>query len=426
MGKIVKYCGSCDESFAEKFGFCPTCGASLQPFEMNPVAVAPVVETAPPTPAFIEEAPPEPVAAQVFSMPERVVEAEPLVVEKIVEPIAETQPVIQAPVYVQTTPVDVDRKAAASLAPADTFSGYDGFHVTVVEDTGVRKRASLLAGTFAVMVVTLLGGVVYNIFSKDLGIGSIDDGMFNAVLLDDPYSMEVEEQKKKNDKDGGGGGGGGKEEETPASQGERPPMLRQPEFIPSAHSVKLTNPDIKIQPAIQGPIDETTKTDQNYGVTNGQYNTVSDGPGTGGGIGTGRGTGVGSGNGTGAGSGNGSGLGSGNGNGIGDGDGDGIGDRRPPEVVKPVGVTQALRIISKPKATYTDAARQNAVQGNVTLRITFNANGSIGSITPVSGLGYGLTEQAIAAARRIQFEPAKVNGVPQTVSKTFQYGFTIY
>ncbi len=422
MGKIVKYCGSCDESFAEKFGFCPTCGASLQPFEMNPVAVEPVVEAAPPAPAFIGEAAPEPVTQQIAATPEPVAE----VVEEVIEPVAETQPVIAAaaPVYVQSAPVDVDRKPAVFNVPVDTYSRDDGFHVTVVEDKGAGKRASLLVATMAVMVVTLLSGLVYNIFSKDLGIGSIDDGMFNALLLDDPYTMEVEEQKKKDDKNAGGGGGGGKEEETPPSAGERPPMLRQPQFVPSAHSVRLTDPDIRIDQAIQGPKDETTRTDQNYGVTNGQYNTVSDGPGTGGGIGTGRGLGVGSGNGTGAGSGNGSGLGDGNGNGIGDGDGDGVGGRKPPPVA--VGVTQALRIISKPKATYTDQARQNQIQGNVTLRITFLANGSIGSITPVSGLGYGLTEQAIAAARRIQFEPAKVNGVAQTVSKTFQYGFTIY
>ncbi|MBK7934280.1 MAG: TonB family protein [Acidobacteria bacterium] len=429
MGKIVKYCSSCDESFAEKFGFCPTCGASLQPFEMNPVAVEPVVEKAPPAPEFIEEAAPEPVTAQVFSMPEPVVEAAPEVIEEIDEPTVETQPAITAaaPVFVQTTPVDIDRKPVASSAPVDTFSGYDGFHVTVVEDTGAGKRMSLLAGTLVVMVFMLMSGLVYNIFSKDLGIGSIDEGVFNAVLLDDPDSMTIEEEeKKKNDKDGGGGGGGGKDEETPASQGVRPPMLRQPQFIPTAHAERLTDPDIRIQRAIQGPVDETTMDpNQRYGIDTSKYNTISDGPGTGGGIGTGRGTGVGSGNGTGAGSGNGSGLGGGNGNGIGDGDGDGTGGtRRPPPVA--VGVTQALRIISKPKATYTDAARQNQVQGNVTLRITFNANGSIGSITPVSGLGYGLTEQAIAAARRIQFEPAKVNGVPQTVSKTFQYGFTIY
>ena len=37
MGKIVKYCSSCDEGFAERFQFCPNCGAGMEAFEMNPV-----------------------------------------------------------------------------------------------------------------------------------------------------------------------------------------------------------------------------------------------------------------------------------------------------------------------------------------------------------------------------------------------------
>ncbi len=37
MGKIVKFCNACEESFAEKFGFCPICGETLRAFEMNPI-----------------------------------------------------------------------------------------------------------------------------------------------------------------------------------------------------------------------------------------------------------------------------------------------------------------------------------------------------------------------------------------------------
>ncbi len=37
MGKIVKHCAACEESFAEKFGFCPNCGGVLKAFEMNPI-----------------------------------------------------------------------------------------------------------------------------------------------------------------------------------------------------------------------------------------------------------------------------------------------------------------------------------------------------------------------------------------------------
>lgn len=88
--------------------------------------------------------------------------------------------------------------------------------------------------------------------------------------------------------------------------------------------------------------------------------------------------------------------------------------------------TEPLRITSKPRANYTDAARHNQVQGTVTLRVVFTASGQIGSVSPVNTLPCGLTEQAIAAAKEIQFEPAKKNGVPQTVAKLVQYSFTIY
>ena len=40
MGKIVKYCSACDADWAEKFGFCPTCGSTLQAFELKPIEEA--------------------------------------------------------------------------------------------------------------------------------------------------------------------------------------------------------------------------------------------------------------------------------------------------------------------------------------------------------------------------------------------------
>src|SRR5688500_17815290 len=61
MGKIVKFCNSCDEGFAEKFGFCPNCGQTLQKFEMNPV----VTETAQAEPEIVAAPAVEPVAARV-------------------------------------------------------------------------------------------------------------------------------------------------------------------------------------------------------------------------------------------------------------------------------------------------------------------------------------------------------------------------
>ncbi|MER3430211.1 MAG: hypothetical protein C4324_04050, partial [Blastocatellia bacterium] len=70
--------------------------------------------------------------------------------------------------------------------------------------------------------------------------------------------------------------------------------------------------------------------------------------------------------------------------------------------------------------------RTNNIQGSVTLRVTFLANGTIGPISVIKGLPYGLTEQAIAAAREIKFEPEMVNGVPRTTTRPVTYNFTIY
>jgi TonB family protein len=90
------------------------------------------------------------------------------------------------------------------------------------------------------------------------------------------------------------------------------------------------------------------------------------------------------------------------------------------------GPSSPYMITFQPKARYTDDARTNNVQGAVRLKITLLASGRVGSIIPVTELPYGLTEQAIAAARQIRFEPKTVNGVPVSVVITREYTFTIY
>ena len=85
-----------------------------------------------------------------------------------------------------------------------------------------------------------------------------------------------------------------------------------------------------------------------------------------------------------------------------------------------------LKILAKPRATYTELARQNETEGTVRLKVTLLASGDIGSITAITELPNGLTEQAIAAARQIQFEPTRVNGVPVSKVVTIDYSFEIY
>ncbi|MBK9154304.1 MAG: TonB family protein [Chloracidobacterium sp.] len=88
--------------------------------------------------------------------------------------------------------------------------------------------------------------------------------------------------------------------------------------------------------------------------------------------------------------------------------------------------TEGLMIIGKPRALYTDEARNANTAGSVRLKVTLLANGGVGSVIPIQKLPNGLTEQAIAAARQIVFLPRRVNGVPVSVTVTIDYTFSIH
>lgn len=433
MGKIVKFCSSCDEGFAEKFGFCPNCGQTLQAFEMNPLAAAAPVtintDTTPATPEVIE--PPVSHAAPVQEVPvieePAAVEAEPEIEEEpAIEKAAAAAPVATANPYFQTKPMDADRRRVSLEEEHNAYLSEGGFYVTVIEEKNVGQRNVLLLGAFGLMVFVLTSAVVYNLFSKELEVGSINDDIFNALLLElEPMTVEEEQQKIKEDKSAGGGGGGGRDEKEEVTQGDLANQTKNPIRPPDAKVHRSDDFELKMPP----PSTEGNKTFEKkfdrWGDPNGRFASFSNGTGTGGGQGSGTGTGQGSGRGTGAGSGTGSGYGSGLGSGNGSGTGDGTGSLAPPPP-KPVGVTAGLKILSKPRPGYTDAARQANIQGTVILRVTFLASGQIGSIAPVKGLPSGLTEQAIAAARRISFEPAKRDGIGQTVTRQIEYTFSIY
>jgi protein TonB len=238
--------------------------------------------------------------------------------------------------------------------------------------------------------------------------------------------MVVEEDPKPEKDKGGGGGGGGRNEDREETQGDIANQTKDPIRPPDAKVHRMDDPALLMPPpSTKGDKKFEQKYDR-YGNPDKFAGLASNGMGSGGGIGSGNGTGQGSGNGTGAGSGNGSGSGSGDGTGNGPGTGGGSGGIDKPPPPRPVGVTTAFKIIAKPKATYTDAARINNVQGSVLVKVTLLASGQIGSVTAVRGLPHGLTERAIAAARQIKFEPKKINGIPQTTIVTFDYGFNIY
>jgi TonB family protein len=99
---------------------------------------------------------------------------------------------------------------------------------------------------------------------------------------------------------------------------------------------------------------------------------------------------------------------------------------KTPKMPSPEVKSTPIKIVFQPRANYTDAARENEINGVVRLKVIFQANGSTGSISVVSGLPYGLTEQAIVAARKIVFIPLQRDSKSITVSKTVEYRFTQY
>jgi TonB family protein len=88
--------------------------------------------------------------------------------------------------------------------------------------------------------------------------------------------------------------------------------------------------------------------------------------------------------------------------------------------------SSGVQVVLKIPPAYTEEARKHGVSGTVVLRVKFLRNGSVGSITSVKTLPYGLTEAAITATRKMVFIPAKIKGVFTSTVKTIEHNFNIY
>jgi TonB family protein len=80
-------------------------------------------------------------------------------------------------------------------------------------------------------------------------------------------------------------------------------------------------------------------------------------------------------------------------------------------------------ITRKPEAMYTAEARRDRVKGIVGLNVTLNSDGTVSDIVAVKELSGGLTEEAIKAARRIEFKPAYAYGRPMNATQYVEYVF---
>jgi TonB family protein len=75
------------------------------------------------------------------------------------------------------------------------------------------------------------------------------------------------------------------------------------------------------------------------------------------------------------------------------------------DIVRPV-------LLSSATPRYTDEARNQKVQGTISMAIRVNETGEVDSVLLLRGLGYGLDEQAEETVRKLKFSPATRNGKP--------------
>jgi TonB family protein len=90
-------------------------------------------------------------------------------------------------------------------------------------------------------------------------------------------------------------------------------------------------------------------------------------------------------------------------------------------------ITSALKptILYREKAGYTKAASDAEVNGVISLGVIFDKDGKIHVYKVFRGLPFGLTEQAVIAAKKIKFEPARKNGGPVSVRGSLEFSFNI-
>jgi len=87
--------------------------------------------------------------------------------------------------------------------------------------------------------------------------------------------------------------------------------------------------------------------------------------------------------------------------------------------------TEPVEILFKPKPVYTDLARQKRIEGEVLVEVVFTTTGEVRVLRVTRGLGYGLDEAAVAAARQIRFRPARQDGQPVDSTATVHILFEL-
>jgi len=84
-----------------------------------------------------------------------------------------------------------------------------------------------------------------------------------------------------------------------------------------------------------------------------------------------------------------------------------------------------VEVLDKPDPQYTQEARNLKIEGEVHLKVVFQADGHVQVLQVVRGLGHGLDEAAENAAKKIKFKPAQRDGRPCDMTATVHIVFQL-
>jgi TonB family protein len=88
-------------------------------------------------------------------------------------------------------------------------------------------------------------------------------------------------------------------------------------------------------------------------------------------------------------------------------------------------IAELPKITSAPLPAYPEEARINKVEGAVLLNVVLHSSGKVTKIIPLKELPYGLTQESIAAARKIKFQVGRLNGKAVSVYWKLRYTFSL-
>jgi TonB family protein len=440
----MKFCSTCREEFADKFSFCPVDGTPLNGF-------------VPRNEESVTRA-----AAQ--------------------EPVAQVTPsVTNSPAYAA---------AAAGSIAAGSIVEREEFHFTFIDDAGLFQRlleagkdvaheseltwpefkrdpfgftkrgvagysqagwrvmsqpnvATGVSAAVLLVVAVVLGVFMLDWFQikRDEELAAAEEVQLADTLIDIPNEQPTPDPgtaglnkgtgggSKPKQERAGGGGGGGRQEQKEASFGKTPQAsLTVPQVVaPDPKPPVIKNPSLPMPATLDADpmlIPPDTRV-LPYGLAKSKSTDPSSGSGTGNGMGSGTGGGMGPGEGSGLGPGRGGNVGGGDRNEGGGGPGGGGGGDYS-RIFSPKEVSSKARVLSKPEPQYTEEARKNQITGTVVLRAVFTSGGQVTNIKSVTGLPFGLTEKAIAAARQIKFSPAMKDGHAVSMYIQLEYSFNLY